>query len=199
MPPRRVDYTRKALSTLGILRRGKSPPTGRAEFCIPTPTRNTEEEWEIAELVGVRLPLVETVRGLVRLDVDKGRSQHVSDSVYAWTRAAKLAVELVARGHIVPLIDHNHKGKAYARWAVASMTVETRERIRSLESALPTAGHCLVQDAGVQPQQERGGKRTRRRKRWPVTEDTRIWDAPDLLRAFLDAVADAIPVHSTWN
>ena len=64
MPPRRVDYARKALSSLGVLRRGKSPPTGRIELVIPTPTRNKTEDWEIAELMGIRLPLVETVRGL---------------------------------------------------------------------------------------------------------------------------------------
>ena len=191
MPPRRVDYTRKALSALGILRRGKSPPTGKLELTIPTPTRNTTEDWEIAELVGVRLPLMETIRGLVRIDLDDARSRRISDSMRAWTMAAKLAVELVARGHFVPLIDHNETGKPYARWAVASMTAETRERMALLEQMLPIAGHALVRNDGQDAEDAGEKKKSRRRKRKAVTSETSIWEPGVLLRAFLDAVADA--------
>ena len=193
MPPRRVDYTRKALGALGILRKGKSPPTGKLELAIPTPTRNTTEDWELAELVGVRLPLVETVRGLVRLDVEEERQRRISDSMRVWTLAAKLAVELVSRGHFVPLIDHNDAEKPYARWAVASMTAETRERIDALEAAMPIAGHTLVYEAGQEHDDAKDKKgRNRRRKRKPVTPDSTVWKPSTLLRAFLDAVADAM-------
>ena len=194
MPPRRVDYTRKALGALGVLRRGKSPPTGKLPLTIPTPTRNTADDWEIAELVGVRLPLMETVRGLVRIDLSDARSRRLSDSVRAWTMAAKLAVELIARGHFVPLIDYNDGGKPYARWAVASMTAETRERIALLEQMLPIAGHALVRNSGRDTEEndgEKKKKKNRRRKRLPVTSETTIWEPGVLLRAFLDAVADA--------
>ena len=191
MPPRRVDYTRKALGALNVLRRGKSPPTGKLDLVIPTPTRNTEEDWEIAELVGIRLPLVETVRGLVRLDIEETEKRRVSDSMRVWTLAAKLAVELVARGHFVPVIDHAPNGRTYARWAVAAMTAETRDRISALERALPLAGHTLLLDEGEDSDEPRD-KRQRRRKRKPVGDDTRVWSRPALLRAFLDAVADAM-------
>ncbi len=192
MPPRRVDYTRKALGALGVLRRGKSPPTGKLELAIPTPTRNKSDDWELAELVGVRLPLVETVRGLVRLDLDDARYRRVSDSVRAWTYAAKLSVELVANGHFVPLIDRNDADVPYARWAVTNMTAETRERIAAIERAMPIAGHALVRSGGQDHEDAKKKKNRRRRKRRPVTVDTTVWSPPSLVRAFLDAVADAI-------
>ena len=69
MPPRRVDYTRRAMHALGLLRRGKTPPIGTVDLIIPTPTRNRVEEWEIAPMTGIRLPMFETVRALVRLDL----------------------------------------------------------------------------------------------------------------------------------
>ncbi len=192
MPPRRVDYTRKALGALGVLRRGKSPPTGKLELAIPTPTRNTEEDWELAELVGVRLPLIETVRGLVRLDVDDARQRRVSDSVYVWTLAAKLAVELVARGHFVPLIDTTEDGKPYARWATAAMSAETRERIAELEKAMPLAGHALVLQDGQEHEVATERKNRHRKKRRTVTPDSTVYKPSVLIRAFLDAVVDAM-------
>lgn len=193
MPPRRVDYARKALSALGILRRGKSPPTGRAELVIPTPTRNKTEDWEIAELMGIRLPLIETVRGLVRLDVEEARRRRVSDSVRIWALAAKLAVELVATGQMVPLIDRGTRDNPAARWAITTMTPETRERIAALERALPIAAYSLVLDDGQSHEIARRKRRNRRRrKRKAVTPTTSVWRPDVLLRLFLDSVADAL-------
>jgi hypothetical protein len=194
MPPRRIDYARKALTLLGVLRRGKTPPVGKIDLVIPTPTRNKTEDWEIAELQGIRLPLMETIRGLVRLDLEDARRRKVSDSVRAWSLAAKLAVELVARGHMVPLLDRGDKDAPYARWAITNMTSETRERIAALEEALPIAAYSLVMDDGQGNEGGRGKRRKnrRRRKRKPVTEQTTIWKPSSLLRAFLDSVADAL-------
>lgn len=193
MPPRRVDYARKALGALGVLRRGKSPPTGKLELMIPTPTRNKTEEWEIAELMGIKLPLVETVRGLVRLDLEEARRKRVSDSVRVWSLAAKLAVELVARGHMVPLLDRADKDVPWARWAITNMTADTRDRIAALERAMPIAAYSLVlSDGQAHEVARRKRKNRRRRKRKPVTPETMIWKPSTLLRSFMDSVADAI-------
>jgi len=193
MPPRRVDYARKALGALGMLRRGKSPSLGKIELVIPTPTRNKTEDWEIAELMAIRQPLVETVRGLVRLDLDEARSRRVSDSVRVWSLAAKLAVELVAAGHIVPILDRDERGEPFARWTITNLTTETRARIRAIEEALPIAAHALVLSEGqVGESGKKKRKSRRRRKRKPVTTDTTVWQPGVLLRAFLDSVADAI-------
>jgi len=190
MPPRRVDYARRVLAALGVLRRGKSPPTGRIDLVIPTPTRNQADDWEIAELFGVRLPLVETVRGLVRLDIDEADKRRISDSVRLWILASKLAVELVSRGHFVPLIDRLPNGRSYARWAIAAMAPETRERIATLERAMPLAAHALLLEVGGHDG-PRDGKQ-RRKGRRPVSLETTVWAGPALFRAFLDAVADAM-------
>jgi len=98
MPPKQPEYARRALTALGILRKGKAPPFGDITLAIPTPTRNKTEDWEIAKLRGIRLPMVETVRGLVRLDLNEAKRRRVSDSVRVWAMAAKLAVELVVAG-----------------------------------------------------------------------------------------------------
>ena len=193
MPPRRVEYARKALQALGVLRRGKLPPTGKLDLVIPTPTRNKEEDWEIAELTGIRLPLADTIRGLARLDLSESKRRRVSDSLRAWSMAAKLAVELVASEHVLPLLDRNDKDQLYARWAITNLTPQTRERIARLERSLPLAAHCLVYNEGqpVESRQKRK-KNRRRRKRKPVTEATTTWRPDVLLRAFLDAAADAL-------
>lgn len=193
MPPRHVEFARKALQSLGILRRGKTPPLGPVQLAIPTPTRNKTEEWEIAELRGIRLPMVETVRGLVRLDLNEARRRRVSDSVRVWAMAAKLAVELVAAQEVVPLLVFDEHGKAHSRWGIANASAETRDRIHKLAAALPIAGHSLILDAGQKHEQARARRKNRRRrKRRVVTPDTTIWSAEGLIQAFLDAVADAM-------
>ena len=194
MPPRNVEYARKALTTLGILRRGKTPPTGPINLVIPTPTRNKTEDWEIAELKGIRLPMVETVRGLVRLDLNEARRRRVSDSVRVWAMAAKLAVELIASQQLVPLLHPGDETRGpYARWGIANASSETRERIRQLADALPIAGHALVMEPGQATEPTKTRKKNRRRRRRKlVSEDTTVWNAESLIQAFLDAVADAI-------
>ena len=144
--------------------------------------------------MAIRLPLIETVRGLVKLDLSEAKRLRVSDSVRVWSLAAKLAVELLAQGHMVPLLDRGDKGtRPHARWAIANMTPETRERILMLEQALPIAAHSLVLDDGQEHDAaKKKRKNRRRRKRKPVTPSTRVWRPSSLLRAFLDAVADAM-------
>lgn len=193
MPPRRVEYTRKALTTLGVLRRGKSPPLGKVSLVIPTPTRNKNEDWEIAELSAVRLPMVETIQGLVRLDLREARRRRVSDSVRIWSMAAKLAVELVAAERIVPLLDRDDDNKPFARWGITTASIEVRERVEALARMMPIAGHSLVQDAGQAHESVKARKKSRRRrKRKPVSPETTIWQPEALILEFLDAVADAI-------
>lgn len=193
MPPKQPEYARRALTALGILRKSKTPPFGDISLAIPTPTRNKAEDWEIARLRGVRLPMAETVRGLVRLDLNEAKRRHVSDSVRVWAMAAKLAVELVAAGEIVPLLEKDDEGNAYARWGIANASADTRERIRMLADVLPIAGHALVVDEGQDHEMAKGRRRNRRRaKRKYVTPETTIWDSEALIQAFLDTVADAM-------
>jgi superfamily II DNA or RNA helicase len=88
-----------------------------------------------------------------------------SPSVLAWSVAAKLALELVAAGRMLPTFRvADTPGAGRAHWRV---TVPNEPRVARLAAAMPVAAHAL---------------------RRPHGELT----APDeLLLAFLDAVADA--------
>jgi hypothetical protein len=88
-----------------------------------------------------------------------------SDSVLGWSLAAKLATELVAAGRLVPLL-RVAGDRAVAGWRCA--TAGDR-RVRQLADTLPAAAHALVSDV----------------------DDTTVWRPEDLLRVYLDAVADA--------
>jgi superfamily II DNA or RNA helicase len=86
-------------------------------------------------------------------------------SVLAWSAAAKLALELVAAGRILPTFraaDTPGTGRAYWRVAAAG-----DDRIDQLAAAFPLAAFALRRPTGE------------------------LWAADDLLLAFCDAVADA--------
>jgi superfamily II DNA or RNA helicase len=88
-----------------------------------------------------------------------------SASVLAWSVAAKLALELVAAGRLLPTFRvADTPGAGRAHWRV---TVPSEPRLSRLASALPVAAYALRRPHGEVP-------------------------SPDeLLLAFLDAVADA--------
>lgn len=107
--------------------------------------------------------------------------------------AAKLAVELVASEQFVPLLERNNKKNLVARWTVISMTSETRERMAQIEASMPMAAHCLLlSDGAGKGEKKRWTKNRRGHKRRPVGPKTTIWRPDALLRAFLDAAADAL-------
>ena len=89
-----------------------------------------------------------------------------SDSVLAWSTAAKLALETVVGGHLLPgFRPASQPGHGTAFWRA----VPPRDgRLASLAEAFPLAGHAL---------------------RLP-DDDQAIVDAHRLIGAFLDAVAD---------
>jgi superfamily II DNA or RNA helicase len=96
---------------------------------------------------------------------DLGR---VPASVAAWSLAAKLALDLVARERVTPVITTTDAG-AEARWGVSLALAEDAERFRRLAAALPPAAHAMSAGDGA-----------------------RAWGPEDLLLEFLDAVADGL-------
>ena len=129
MPPRGEEQARRAMSSLRLLRRGKSQQRPeKADLVIPTPQRNKTEDWEIAEIWGIRLPMYETIRTLVRMDLAEAAQRKVSDSVRIWAMASKLAVEMVAAGEMVPLSETNEKGQLVARWGMTGKAPALRHR-----------------------------------------------------------------------
>ncbi|MEU0274362.1 DEAD/DEAH box helicase [Streptomyces sp. NPDC006307] len=97
-------------------------------------------------------------------------SPNASPSVAFWGAAALLALQLVARGRLLPGLtaaDHD-------AWRVGPLSAEDLERLRTLAASMPPDAHAVpvgTADDGMVllPEPER------------------------LLRAFLDAVADTLP------
>ncbi|HEV8308198.1 MAG TPA: SNF2 helicase-associated domain-containing protein, partial [Methylomirabilota bacterium] len=119
-----------------------------------------------ARVSGVTVPLASAVPILAVLAADDlGR---VPASVAAWSLAAKLALDLVARERVAPVIAATAAG-AEARWGVSLALSEDAERFRRLAAALPPAAHAM-----------------------PAGRGARVWAPDDLLLEFLDAVADGL-------
>ncbi len=88
-----------------------------------------------------------------------------SDSVLAWSAAAKLALEFVAAGRIVPVVRADDEDEGTAYWRIAAAA---DERLAALAEAMPLAAHALRREE----------------------DDAAVWEPLALLRAFCDAVAD---------
>ena len=94
-----------------------------------------------------------------------------SDSILAWSHAAKLATELVAAGRLVPQLRVAGGQDTAGAAGVAGWRCATAGdgRIGRLAAVLPPAAHALVTDE----------------------DEDAVWRPGDLLRSYLDAVADA--------
>jgi superfamily II DNA or RNA helicase len=113
------------------------------------------------------LPVLPAVRRLAAMPPgdDWPAWRRPSDAVLAWSVAAKLALELVAAGRLLPAFrTTDTPGTGRAHWRVGA---PGESRVRRLAELLPVAAHALRR------------------------QDGEPWPAEDLLLAFADAVADA--------
>ncbi|WP_437282270.1 DEAD/DEAH box helicase [Sorangium sp. So ce375] len=148
---------------------------------------------------GQAAPLLDGLSALATMAQDDlGRAPA---SVAAWSLASKLALDLVVRERIVPRVVPA-SGGTEARWAASLAAPEDAARVAALARAMPPAAHAVP--AGAQARGDGG------RPRAPLAE---IWSAEALLRAFLDAAADALarcgpthrspraarPAHTPWE
>jgi superfamily II DNA or RNA helicase len=109
-----------------------------------------------------RLTLREALPLLLTLDQDTA-----SPSLAAWAAAATAAVELVARGRLLPAVS----GAGYGAWRVGPLDPDDARRLASLAAALPAEAHALPV---------------------PGSRPLHVASPSALLRAFLDAVADTL-------
>jgi hypothetical protein len=121
-----------------------------------------------APVSGLAISLVRAVPALAALPADD--LGLVPASVAAWSLAAKLVLDLVARERIVPLIAAGASG-ATARWGISLSLTDDADRFARLARAFPPAAHAV-----------------------PVEDEdaSHVWPATDLLLEFADAVADAL-------
>jgi superfamily II DNA or RNA helicase len=122
----------------------------------------------VALVRGLELPLFTAASQLAVLPA--ATVQALPGSHATWALASKLAFELAARERVVPTIAR-HAGRTEARWAAALSASEDADKVSQLARFMPPAAHALPSSSD---------------------DDTHVWAPEALLRAFLDAVIDAL-------
>ncbi|HEX6272459.1 MAG TPA: DEAD/DEAH box helicase [Polyangiaceae bacterium] len=122
----------------------------------------------VREVAGRKLPLVETTAALAV--VPAAELERFSGSLAVWTLASKLAMDLVARERVVPTATRR-AGRIEARWAAALGGGDDAAKVTALAKSMPPAAHAV-----------------------PASPDAgeAVWAPDALLRAYLDAVVDAL-------
>ncbi|QCX80883.1 ATP-dependent helicase HepA [Streptomyces sp. YIM 121038] len=140
----------------------------------PTPAAGTAQDLTVAlpDDDGVRLHDVPAVLLPVRVALPVLTRVRAASGAHPtaafWGTAAVLALQLAARGLLLPgLTDSDHDA-----WRAGPLGAGDLERLRELAAAMPPAAHTVPLDGAVPP-------------RLPAPER--------LLRQFLDAVADTLP------
>ncbi|WP_329126632.1 DEAD/DEAH box helicase [Streptomyces sp. NBC_01465] len=154
--------------------------TGRIAFWHPDSTEPPEGPGSVEDLTVVAddatpcsvRALLLPVRDALPVLTRARASAHASPAAAFWGTAAVFALQLAARGRLLPGLtatDHD-------AWRAGPFTADDLERVRELAAAMPPTAHAVplggVDDA----------------------EAPLLLPAPEpLLRAFLDAVADGLP------
>ena len=90
---------------------------------------------------GVAIPFDEALRMLAAVPADDVDA--LPASVAVWSVATKLALDLVARERIVPMIDATNAG-GEARWGVSLLLSQDSERVKRLAAAFPPAAPSVM-------------------------------------------------------
>jgi hypothetical protein len=132
------------------------------------------------ELDGVAIPLATALPALAAVGV--AESAQLPASLAIWSAASKFALDLIARGRLVPTLeaDDSH---ATARWRASIALADDADRFARLANSFPPAAHALPVAI------ERRGKR--RRKQQEAARE-HVWTPDALLERFLNASADLL-------
>lgn len=146
---------------------------GEAQRLRCLSTRN-----KIEEVSGIAVQLLEGVRHLAALT--QHQLERLPTSVGVWSLAAKLLLDLVARGRIVPLLQP--AGDRHRAGCGVSLSLpQDADRFNQLVRAFPLAAHAVAMSpAATGKRKPKGG------------EDRYVWSAEALLDQFLNAAADAL-------
>src|SRR5215470_7689799 len=174
LPPR-PGPARFFLWSDGASRDGQGPRDARAagvgelaDLGAPGAATIVTAAAALAEVPGIVIQLERAVRLLATLPASDLNA--MPPSVSAWSLAAKLAFDLIARERMTPLIERSPAG-ATARWGVSLTRAEDADRLARLASAFPPAAHAVPIDAAA---------------------SAKVWTPEELLVEFLDTVADAL-------
>ncbi len=145
--------------------------TSRAVSTLARAGRNARHELMTPdgarECDGLELSFVETLTTLATLATTE--VEPLPPSAAIWVLATKLGLELVARERIVPILARRGD-RTQARWAAALSASEDSARVTALALSMPPSAHAV-----------------------PIASGTpELWAPEALLRAYLDAVVDAL-------
>ncbi|MEU8755179.1 DEAD/DEAH box helicase [Streptomyces chartreusis] len=146
---------------------GAVPPVVSGSFeelDVVLPREDGEDGVELVSVPAVLLPVRAALPVLTRART----AGQASRAGVFWGSATVLALQFVARGLMLPGLspgDHD-------AWRVGPLRPEDVDRVRALAAAMPPEAHAVPLEG---------------------TEPLRLPDPERLLRAFLDAVADALP------
>ncbi|MFI7285666.1 DEAD/DEAH box helicase [Streptomyces anulatus] len=187
--------------------------TGRIAFWNPDGSTPSDTPGTLSELTVVAtdlrprtvtakyLPVRDALPVLTRARAVAG----ASPATAFWGAAALLALQFVARGLLLPGLSSTD----HAAWRIGPLGAEDLERIRELAASMPPTAHATpVPDEGDGQLDGPGGPGSTdgagrsagagEREREPnatngAVGETLLPEPERLLRAFLDAVADAMP------
>ncbi|MER7763438.1 SNF2 helicase-associated domain-containing protein, partial [Streptomyces sp. NPDC097619] len=161
---------------------GEVPRQGRIAFWSPTaealpevlPARATRTVLTVARAVGagartrtvpaVEVPLEPALAPLLRAAVEPG----AHPAARCWAAAARLALQLTARGALLPGLT----GRDQDAWRAGPLSADDLAQLRAVAAAMPAEAHATP---------------------LPESRPLSLPDPEALLRAFLDAVADTLP------
>ncbi|MFJ9888958.1 DEAD/DEAH box helicase [Streptomyces sp. NPDC091287] len=107
-----------------------------------------------------------------------------------WGAAALLALQFVARGLLLPGLSRTD----HDAWRIGPLNADDLERIRELAASMPPTAHATPVLVGGDGQSGGAGEREAARNTTSGAVGETLLPEPErLLRAFLDAVADAMP------
>lgn len=150
------------------------------------------------EVDGVAIPLREALPALAAIGI--AEAQQLPASISIWSAAAKFALDLIARGRLIPAIEGAGSHRE-ARWRASVLLGDDADRFARLANSFPPAAHA------VPAAPERRGKRGRRTAQDAAAPE-HVWTPDALLERFLNACADMMmraavasraPVRASWE
>ncbi|HEY8538627.1 MAG TPA: DEAD/DEAH box helicase [Steroidobacteraceae bacterium] len=129
------------------------------------------------EVAGLAIDLQVGVPALASIGV--AEASQLPASVATWTAAAKLALDLVARGRVIPTIEQRNS-HTEARWCASILLGEDADRFARLANSFPPAAHAIP------------ASMNRRSRRGQQPRIARVWTPDALLEHFLNACADTL-------
>lgn len=180
-PPRTVHCTAVSSQTdlaryPAVFQPGDPPRSGHIAFLTPEGdsvlTVAEERDGGVAtrSVPATFVPVGQAVAALARARKDP----HAHPAARFWGAAALIALQLVTRGRILPGVSPGE----HDSWRAGPLDADDARRVRELAAAMPAAARAVPLSLDGTPH---------------AAGDALLPDAEPLLRAFLDAVADAMP------